>query len=85
VSKTFIGDFCAHVPSDKVGAKGNYKKIGAVFRDERTGAISVKIDTLPVPGSGWLGWCNVFQDREQSTANTPAPTVQHVTDDDLPF
>lgn len=87
MSKIAIGDFCAHVPSGQAGVKGTYKKIGVVFRDSERGGLSVKIDTLPLPGSGWSGWCNVFEEQGKPAAPQPrsfAPATSF-PEDDIPF
>lgn len=87
MSKIAIGDFCAHIPSGRPGVKGTYKKIGVVFRDSDSGGISVKIDTMPLPGSGWVGWCNIFEERGQTPPpkEVSGPSPHTFPDDDIPF
>ena len=87
MSKIAIGDFCAHVPSGQAGVKGTYKKIGVVFRDSERGGLSVKIDTLPIPGSGWVGWCNIFEEQDKPAAPRPRPPIASnpFPEDDIPF
>ena len=73
-----LGDAMAHIPGSK-GAKSQYRKIGTVFkRDE--GDLVIKIDTLPIPGSGWEGWVNVWTD-----ASKPRATPTTESDADIPF
>lgn len=60
MSKELIGDAKAYIPG-KNGEKARYLTIGAAFKDPTDGRISFKIDTLPVEGSGWTGWVNVFE------------------------
>jgi len=62
VSLTLIGDACAHIPAHANGGKSAYRKIGTAFKDGTK--ISIKIDTLPLPGSGWEGWVNVFPSKD---------------------
>ena len=76
--KELLGDAHAYI---KVGqAKAQYPRIGSAFRDER-GQISLKIDTLPLPGSGWTGWINIFPRK----ASGQKAINKEFADDDIPF
>ena len=63
MSKTKLGDACAYIPG-KNGGKNRYCKIGVVFKDNEKDYLSIKIDTLPLPGTGWEGWINIFDERK---------------------
>jgi hypothetical protein len=67
-----IGDACAHIPAHANGGKAAYRQIGKAFKDGDGDGdrISIKIDTLPLPGSGWEGWINVFPPKQDLD---PAP------------
>ena len=89
MSKILMGDVCAHIPGAKYGEKGSYRKIGVAFKDSDTGSISIKLDTLPLPGCGWVGWCNIFEEREAKPATIPKelgpPFTPPFPEDDIPF
>lgn len=89
-----MGDACAFIPG--VGGERNrYVRIGVALRDGDR--ISVNIDALPLPNSGWEGWINIFPDKEKEPAAsvyTPAPVRNAVKpgssgfddmEDDIPF
>lgn len=93
MAKEIIGDACAFIPGFN-GAKNRYMKIGMALRDGDR--ISVKVDTLPLPNSGWEGWINIFPNKEQpvSTPGSMATVRPFVKpggsgfddmDDDIPF
>lgn len=65
MSKELVGDVCAYMPAREAGGKARYPRIGIAFKDDR-GQISLKIDTLPLPGTGWDGWVNIFPRTEKS-------------------
>ena len=65
MTREVIGDACAYFPAE-YGGKPRYAKIGTAFRDGTR--ISLKIDTLPLAGSGWQGWVNVL-----ATSKFPSP------------
>jgi hypothetical protein len=65
--KSVLGDACAYIPGPRQGDKARYYKIGLAMRDGDR--ISIKIDTLPLPGMGWSGWINIFPSERQ-----PRPT-----------
>lgn len=64
-AKKLIGDACAYIPGQGKDGKVAYPRIGLVFQDSGDKRLSIKIDTLPLPGSGWTGWVNVFERREK--------------------
>ena len=80
MSKEFIGNVTAYIPPTKPGEKGRSKIIGAAYKSN-DGQISLVIDTLPIPQSGWQGWCNI----QQATTSTPAPKKPLEFEDDIPF
>jgi hypothetical protein len=75
--KTKIGDVCAYL--GMVDGKGKYCKIGVAFTDA-AGRISLKIDSLPLPESGWQGWVNIFEDTK-SKPSSPSD----IPETDIPF
>jgi len=68
MAKEIIGDACAYIPGVN-GVKNRYFKIGTGMRDGDR--ISVKIDTIPLPGLGWDGWVNIFP-RQDPLGPVPA-------------
>jgi len=79
-AKVFFGDVCAYVPGPRL-EKANYHRIGAAFRDGDR--ISIKIDTFPIPQSGWQGWCNIFP--RASGSRPPADEPPPLPESDIPF
>jgi hypothetical protein len=82
MSKIKFGDLTAYLGKDGSG-KSRYTRIGTVFKDMDYGTLSIKIDSLPIAGDGWDGWCNIFESQQKSTptkAVAPEPD-----DDDIPF
>lgn len=73
MAKKILGDACAYIPAAP-GGKNRYMKIGIALTDGDR--ISLKLDTLPIPGTGWEGWVNIFP---------IAGTRRVVEDDDIPF
>ena len=73
MAKKILGDACAFIPAAP-GGKNRYMKIGIALTDGDR--ISLKLDTLPIPGAGWEGWVNIFP---------IAGTRRVVEDDDIPF
>lgn len=72
-----IGDACA-----SLGGK-SYIKIGVAFQDpEHDNRIALKIDALPLLGTNWQGWINIFPDTRPKP---PRPQVAASSDDDFPF
>lgn len=67
----FAGEVSAYTPG-KNGAKGTYRRIGSFFQGD-DGRLSAKIDTLPIPGTGWEGWINFF--AAYDTAPIPVSTA----------
>lgn len=74
MTKTVMGDVCAHLPADdhagSMGKPSRYLKVGTALVDER-GRISLKIDCLPLQSEGWTGWLNIFPKREKEDAAPP--------------
>jgi hypothetical protein len=65
--KTILGDACAHCP--RADGTTSYPRIGLAFsepdRDNPDALrISIKLDTLPIPSTGWSGWVNIFPRKE---------------------
>lgn len=59
MSKSKIGNLAADCgPDPGRPGKRRYVQIGAAFHDGER--LSLKIDCLPLEGSGWTGWVNVF-------------------------
>jgi hypothetical protein len=79
MSRTFIGDLCAHIKPAHTAEKSKYIRIGAAFKDEN-GRVSLKIDTIPLSQTNWEGWCNVMERK----AFEP-PAKPPVEDTDIPF
>lgn len=81
-----IGDACAMIPG-KDGGKSTYRKIGTAFTDNQARVV-LKIDTLPLFGSGWEGWVNIFE-RKPQAPSSPHPRQRRSSisdmDDDIPF
>lgn len=88
MAKEIIGDACAFI-AGVAGAKNRYLRIGTGMRDGDR--ISVKIDTLPVPGSGWEGWINIFprdnvtRSKRSTGVQVPDDNFPPYTEDDIPF
>ncbi len=85
MAKTFIGDACAYCKTPDM-AKAKYPRIGAAFADEE-GQISVKIDSVPIPNSGWTGWVNIFPRKEktETVADRDKAFRSNDDEDDIPF
>jgi len=78
-----LGDACAYIPQGG-GKKALYVKIGAAFIDEEDNWVALKLDSIPIPGSGWTGWINIFNEETRKTA--PANREKELGfDDDIPF
>ena len=83
MSLTFFADVCAHLPPVVSGEKSSYPRIGSAFRDTKDDRIVLKIDTLPLSGSTWQGWVNLFsRDGKVSSKNT---VWKDGPEDDIPF
>lgn len=65
MAKKILGDACAFIPG-VAGGKNRYMKIGIAMTDGDR--ISLKLDTLPIPGAGWKGW--VISSRTPTTQVT---------------
>lgn len=91
MSKTLLGDVCAHIPGP-AGAKGKYPRCGTAFVDDKDGRISIKLDSLPLAGGGWIGWMNIFPRKAAGERPIGDDTSKFSTgpqasfgDDDIPF
>ncbi len=91
MAKEKLGDLAAYLGKDANG-KGIYWRIGAAYRDTDYDSISIKIDTLPLPGANWQGWANIFTDTKSEFAAAPKDTKSAaakrpapLADDDIPF
>lgn len=71
MSKEILGDACAYIAPTVRGGKARYHKIGIAMRDSDGDRISLKLDTLPLPGSGWEGWINIFPSERQPRPADP--------------
>jgi hypothetical protein len=60
--KTSLGSVCAYIPPESHQKKGSYKTIGHAMIDEN-GNISLVLDCIPLPHTGWKGWCNIFNPK----------------------
>lgn len=65
----------AAIPPNGRCERTSYRRIGTLFEDTGTGLPVLKIDTLPLPESGWQGWVN-FRDL---------PSPKTAPEDDEPF
>lgn len=88
MSREVLGDVCAYIKSP--GAeKASYYKCGVAFRAD-DGRMSIKIDTLPIPGQ-WTGWLNIFPQQQQGERPPLKPLPKRAPkpfddfDDDIPF
>jgi len=81
MSKEVIGDACAFIKGTG-GEKNKYPRIGLALKDD-DGRISIKIDTIPLPGTGWEGWVNIFPKDGDSKPRVARPST--FSDDDIPF
>ena len=43
--------------------KPNYHQVG-IYRQSDDGKASIKINTIPLPASGWNGWLSIFDKKE---------------------
>ncbi len=84
MSKSLLGDLCAYIPKRPGQEKPSYPRVGSAFIDSDTQRISLKIDTMPIPGSGWEGWLNVFPRERGEKPSTKSADI-HFTSDDVPF
>ena len=88
MAKEFIGNVTAYIPPKGREEKGRSKLIGTAYKSE-TGQISFVIDTLPIPQSGWQGWCNIQTDSTKKPASKTADFGDGASsqpyDDDIPF
>ena len=84
--KAYIGRVTAYIPPKGKGEKGRSKQIGFAYQDNLTGDISFVIDTLPIPGNGWQGWCNIrMKDNDKRASDSNGEPTQVPLDDDIPF
>lgn len=81
MARQVIGDAYAYIPN--AGGKATYRKIGTAFREGER--ISVKIDTLPLPGSSWEGWVNIFSETKRETPGHNAPVSEDFNASGIPF
>lgn len=51
--------------------KKSYTKIGAMFKDEQTGSMSIKLDVLPMGKEGGV-WLSLFDKYEENKQTQPA-------------
>lgn len=72
MAKEIMGDACAFIPG-KNGDKNRYFRIGTALRDGDR--VSLKIDTIPLPQSGWDGWVNIFPKEAQGIAKPLAAGI----------
>ncbi len=69
--------------------KTAWKRAGTVFVDEDTGAISMKIDCIPV-GRRWNGWLQAFEPKEwdkggDTDGGEPKSANDRLQEDDKPI
>ena len=72
MAKEIIGDACAFIPGH--GDKNRYIKLGIAMKEGDR--ISIKIDTLPLPGCGWEGWINIFPNKGELRAINPSAAAR---------
>jgi hypothetical protein len=83
-----MGDVCASIPNTnaKTERKYNSVRIGRWFDDE--GRISLILEAVPLPHTGWNGWINLYEKGDGSshakTAEPKQPTPFN-DDDEIPF
>jgi len=78
MSRTFIGDLCAHIKPTSPTEKSKYVRIGSAFKDEQD-RVTIKLDTLPIPSLNWEGWANVMERKPYEPKAPPLP------ESDIPF
>lgn len=93
MSKEILGDACAYIAPAIRGGKARHLKLGTAMQDGDR--LSLKLDTLPLPGSGWEGWINIFPPRDRldsrgssppaSKPRSPSPSGFDDMEDDIPF
>lgn len=92
MSREIIGDACAFIKTPE-GQPNRYLKLGLAMKEGDR--LSLKLDTLPLPGCGWDGWINVFPHKDREGKTPPAIALRtqraavsedwHNMDDDIPF
>lgn len=50
--------------------KKRWSKAGAVFRDDETGSMSVKLEAVPA-SPDWSGWMRIFKSDRDNQSNQP--------------
>ncbi len=75
MAKIYEGRVAAFISREAPGnttGKAIYRNIGAWYTDpdHPDRPPSLKIDTLPLPGSGWDGWVNLFHKDEGKTPSS---------------
>lgn len=79
-----IGMLMAYIPP-QAGKKGYSLKMGNVMEKDDH-ALSMKIDMMPLPSSGWEGWCNIWLDKDKDNFKKPdEPSTSPGMEDDIPF
>lgn len=82
--KELLGGVCGHIPQAYDG-KSRYIRMGTAFKDKQ-GRISIKLDTIPIPGAGWVGWVNIFPPKgDRPKTNSDGGPYRADIDDDIPF
>lgn len=78
MASQLMGDACA-ISGKYAGndgqEKNRYVKLGVWFQNAETGALSIKLEALPIPFEG-QAWISLFQKREEQPAQSPAPQQQ---------
>lgn len=68
MSQKKIGNVTAYLkPPGKLGYS---LKIGNVYEKDN-GDLSLKIDSLPLNGAPWDGWCNIWRDDRVAKTTEP--------------
>lgn len=77
MSSTYMGDACVITGSytDENGNnKNRYNKVGAWFQNNESGAISVKLEVLPMPSENGC-WISLFR-KQNGNQNQGQPQQQ---------
>lgn len=86
MSKIKVGDAMGYCGSE--GGRGHYVKMGVVFSEVVNAGVerlSIKIDAIPLPQSGWNGWVNIWTEATKPTKRAAPDPDPFNGDDDIPF
>ena len=74
MSVKFLGDLVYSNGEYEVDGvtKKRYQRAGAVFQDDESEAISIKLDAVPVSPE-WSGWFRMFNKRDKDQGSSEIP------------